>query len=106
MANVTVLSGAPTGSSFVYDGTTFYQWAFVVNIDGQIYVVDEWFDTNDPDLEPSLEQDVIDDIENNDVEPGGIADGDGNRDDDEGDDDGALASGDGSGDGSDFGDSA
>lgn len=109
MPNVSVISGQPTGSSFVYDGTTFYQWNFIVEVNGQVYIVTEYFDTNDPAAEPGLEQDVIDDIENGSVDLGGIAENDSPGDspgdgpgDDDGDDDGAVASGDGS----DYGDSA
>jgi hypothetical protein len=104
MPNVTVISGTPTGASFVYDGITFYQWGFTVDINGQVYEVTEWFDTNNPAAEPGLAQDVIEDIENGSVDPGGISENDSpdnGRDDDDGDDDGALAS---SG-GSDYGDS-
>jgi hypothetical protein len=111
MPNVSVINGQPTGSSFDYDGTTFYQWNFTVEVNGQVYIVTEYFDTNDPADEPSLEQDVIDDIEDGSVDLGGIAEGDGTGDvpgdgpgDDDGDDDGGVAVA--SGDGSDYGDSA
>jgi hypothetical protein len=107
MPNVSVINGQPTGSSFNYGGTTFYQWNFTVDVNGQIYIVTEYFDTNDSADEPGLAEDVIEDIENGDVDLGGIAEGDGTGDspgNDDGDDDGdgAVASGDGS----DYGDSA
>jgi len=103
MPNVTVISGAPTGASFVYDGITFYAWGFTVEINGEVYVVTEWFDTNNPADEPNLVPDVIEDIENGSVDPGGISENDSpdNGPDDDGDDDGALASNSGS----DYGDS-
>jgi hypothetical protein len=114
MPNVAIISGGPTGNSFVYDGITFYQWSWTVEVDGQVGIFTEWVDTNDPADAAGLEQGVIDDLEENPGDLGGIAEGDGTGDDgavaggddagddDGGDDDGAVASGDGS----DYGDSA
>jgi hypothetical protein len=110
MPTVQIISGGPTGNSFVYDGITFYEWSWTVNVDGQVGIFTEWVDTNDPADAADLEQGVIDDLEENPGDLGGISEGDdaGNDDgaladgDDAGDDDGAVASGDGS----DYGDSA
>jgi hypothetical protein len=109
---VTFISGGQTGRSFVYDGITFYEWSWMVNVDGQVGVYTEWVDTTDP---AAAEGSAVEDLENNPDDLGGIAQNDGNpdepgdgRDDgpeQDGDDDdggdGALAGG---GDG--YGDSA
>ncbi len=104
MSNWEVLSGAPNGKTAVSsDGTTYYQWSFTVEVDGQVGIVNAWSPTNDPaaasDLEQWLDNNLGDYLDTF----GGIAVGDPQDDSpDDDDDDGAFASADGS----DYGDSA
>ena len=70
--------GAMTGASFTKWGITFYQWGWLVTVDGQVWVYTDWVDTNNPADEPALEDNVIDQIENSLVsgDLGGVAQND------------------------------
>jgi hypothetical protein len=109
MPTVTVIGHGVITGSFVYNGTTYYEWTFVVNVDGQVglYTVSE--PTNDRAYEPEIINGVIWQLENNPDwleglgignDPGTDMGDDGVTTDDD-DDGGALAGNDGG----DFGDS-
>ena len=104
MADVTIISGGLTGNSMVRSGITFYQWSYTVNVDGQVGVVDEWVDTNNPADDADIRQDVIDDVQENGL--GGVADGSDGSDGSDGvvAADGSDGGTDGDGDGADGGD--
>lgn len=102
---VVIISGGPTGASMPYEGTTVYQWSFIVNVNGEVGVFSVW--VAEPVYIDELWQFVIDELEGNPDELGGIGENDGTTegtDDGLWDDDGGVAVA--SGDGSYYGDSA
>jgi len=52
--DVSVRPGWQTGKSEVRDGTTFYEWNYIVEVDGEVGIYNDWVDTNDPGEEPGL----------------------------------------------------
>jgi len=62
MPTIVVVDGGPTGKSFVADGITFYEWTWIVEVDGQQITWTQWVDTNDPAAAPGLEQTVVDEV--------------------------------------------
>jgi hypothetical protein len=74
MNSVTV-TGPPSVSGNV--GTPqdpWYNWTFPVVVNGQAGVATIGFDTNDPSVEPLLESAIIQDLEQDDSDLGGISD--------------------------------
>ena len=75
--SITILSGPAIIGSVEKYGETYYGWAYTVEVDGQVYIVVEWVDTNDLSYDSQIQQDVIDDILNGSADLGGIAQNDG-----------------------------
>jgi hypothetical protein len=93
--------GGMTGNSFVYDGTTYYQWSFSATVDGYAGTVTLYINTTDEDTARSGVEQFLEEYPD---ELGPISENDGTdgSPDDNDDDDGALADGEGS----DYGESA
>jgi hypothetical protein len=87
---VTIVSGGPTGNNYVDDGgVQWWEWKFVVNVNGSEGINGEWVPDwwaaaqldgasgNDPNLAPFVEQDLIDWLDADPSNLGGISQIDG-----------------------------
>jgi hypothetical protein len=108
MTTVTVNGPGTLTGEMERDGTTYYGWTFNVTVNGQAGVYTVWVDSNDPSNAYTLDEDVIEDLQQDPGAMEGITndgpapdqDDMGDFPDDDGDDEAVASNG-----GGDFGDS-